>query len=100
MRSNAENAAINSPIQGTASEYCLASLVDIVRWIKEEKIPAKVVIPVHDSVMVEVREDYLTEAAFCVRSMMQGHYSGDVPLVVDQKVGLNWGDLEKLKEAA
>lgn len=97
-RSNAENASQNTPIQGTASEYCLASLVGIVRWIQEEKVPAKVTIPIHDSVMIEVRKDYLSEAAYCVKEIMQGHYSGDVLLKVDQKVGPNWADLEKYKE--
>ena len=100
MRSNAENASQNTPIQGTASDYCVASLAQVVDWIDAERIPAKLIIPIHDSLTLEVREDYLAEAAYCVREIMQGHYSDDVLLQVDQKVGPNWGDLEKYKEAA
>lgn len=100
MRSNAENASQNTPIQGTASDYCIASLARVVDWIEEEHIPAKLIIPIHDSLMLEVREDYLAEAAYCVRGIMQGHWSDDVLLEVDQKVGPNWGDLQKYKEAA
>jgi DNA polymerase-1 len=101
-RAHAENAAINSPIQGTASDFCIASLVECVRWIKEDCVPAKLVLTVHDSLMFEVEESALEEVAYQVDRIMRSWPSAGVPLVVDMKVGQAWGSLQNyaLQDAA
>jgi DNA polymerase-1 len=98
VRSRAEHGSWNTPIQGTASEFCTRSVVECVRWIAEGDIPARVVLTVHDQIVLEVDEEILDEAAFTVRGIMQGWNSGDVPLVVDVDVGRSWGSLKRYKE--
>jgi DNA polymerase-1 len=102
VRITAENGAINTPIQGTANEFCLRSLVEVVRWILEEGVPALLVLPVHDALVLEVREDAVQEVGHEVPRIMQSWDSGGVPLIVDSEEGPSWGTLTKLvlKEAA
>lgn len=99
-RSVAEHGAWNTPIQGTASDFCVKSLIACVRWILEDAVPAKLVLTVHDQLMFEVAEAAIREAAYTVRKIMTGWNSGDVPLEVDLEVGRAWGSLTKYKEVA
>lgn len=97
-RSTAENGASNTPVQGTASDFCLASLVECVRWILETNFPAKLVLTVHDSLMFEVDIDYADELVSTVRDIMQSWPSEGVPILVDADIGLSWGSLFGLEE--
>jgi len=97
IRSRAEHGSWNTPIQGTATEYCTSSLVEVVRWVLDDAVPARVLLPVHDALLIEVREDVLPEAAYQVRRIMQSWYSAGVPLVVDLETGPAWGSLTKYK---
>lgn len=95
-RSNAENGAKNTPVQGTASEFCLASLAEAVNWIEDEQVPAKLVLTVHDSLMFEVRDDAVEDTMRAVPEIMKQWNSAGIPLGVDMKVGQAWGSLEKV----
>jgi DNA polymerase I-like protein with 3'-5' exonuclease and polymerase domains/uracil-DNA glycosylase len=100
-RITAKNNAVNTPIQGTGSEYNLASMIEMVRWIIMEKFPAKLVIAVHDSMVFEVEEDCVDELIFKAKSVMLGWPSAngfEVPLKVDAEVGKSWGSLESYGE--
>ena len=100
-RATAEHGSWNTPIQGTASDFCLGSLVRCVRWIFDDAVPARLIVTVHDSLLFEVRLDALAEVAWQVRRLMtQGWETNGVPLVVDLKSGDAWGSLEKYREAA
>jgi len=90
-----EHGAFNSPIQGTGSEYLVASLSAIVAWVRDNGIPAVVCVPVHDSVILEVEESAVDEVAANVKRIMLSWASGNVPLEVDVDVGPTWGDLQK-----
>lgn len=94
-QSTARNGARNSPIQGTASEFCIASLVDCVDWIEGDGLEdsVKLILPVHDALLFEVREDMVDQTAQVVHEIMTGHNSKDVPLTVDFKVGDAWGSM-------
>jgi DNA polymerase-1 len=96
----AKRSAWNTPIQGSASEFCVASLARSVGRIESEGLPAQLVLPVHDSLMFLVRETHLLEVAYEVRDVMTNYRTGAVPLVVDMEVGPSWGSMEKLKLAA
>jgi len=97
-RQVAEHGSFNTPIQGTASDYCLASLAAVVRWIKENQIPAKLVATVHDSLLIEARIDVAERVANKVVSIMTGWPTmNGVPLRSDIKVGRAWGSLLKVK---
>ena len=93
-RINAENSAGNTPIQGTASDYCVASLAALVRDIVDEGLPAKLILAVHDSLMFEVEAGFASEMADRARAVMSGWPSGGVPLLVDCDQGERWGSLE------
>jgi uracil-DNA glycosylase family 4 len=95
-RSRAENGSFNSPVQGTASDFCLASLCACVDWIREGFLDncVRLVCAVHDSLIFEVREDVLHAVAKKVRNIMTGWPSLGVPLVVDMEVGTHWGSLK------
>jgi DNA polymerase-1 len=98
-RSRAEHGSWNSSIQGTAADYCTASLASVAQWILDECIPAKLILAVHDSLILEVEHDCLDEVAKKVRSIMIGwptlHH---VPLDVDMKIGPSWGSLLKYEK--
>lgn len=95
-RSNAENASFNTPVQGTASDYCVASLIEVVRWLVEEDAPAKVVLTVHDQIVGEVREDFVNEYVDVVQKIMTS-FPSPVPLETSVDVGERWGSLVDLK---
>lgn len=96
IRRNAENAAVNTPIQSTAADFCTASLWPCVSWILDNDIQAKLVQTVHDSIMFEVRDDAVDDVIAFAHRVMTHHDSGDVPLVVDVEVGERWGELSKV----
>lgn len=92
-KGHAERAAVNTPIQGTASDFCLAALADVVRWLLGEAFPAKLVLTVHDSIMLEVAETHADEAAERLRAIMEARPAGPVPVVADIEIGYRWGSL-------
>lgn len=100
QKSTAERASYNTPVQGTAAEFMNASLGAIQEWLEEDHVPAKLVLTVYDSVLLEVREDAVPEVAWNVRRIMQGWNSMDVPIVAEFKAGQAWGSLEGYKVAA
>lgn len=101
-RSQAENGSFNTPIQGTATEFCTASFAKTVEWIEEEDLEpvARLVLPVHDQLLLEVRRDYVQEVASNVRRIMLSHESYGVRVEVDVEHGEQWGELEALEIAA
>lgn len=94
-RSKAEHGSWNTPIQGSASEYCLRALVEVVRLI-EAGLPAELVLSVHDSIVLECRERDVELVAAAGREAMLRWDSKPVKLEADMKVGPTLGSLEKL----
>lgn len=90
-----EHGAHNTPIQGTGSEFLVASLSAIVAWVRDNGVPAVVCVPVHDSVILEVAAEAVDEVAANVKRIMLSWDSGAVPLEVDVDTGPTWGDLQK-----
>lgn len=97
VRQNAENSAVNTPVQGTASDYCISSLDACVRWLVEERVPAKLILPVHDSLLFDVRNDAVEEVLHVVPRIMCDWPSNGVPLSVDAEMGESWGSLKKVE---
>lgn len=100
VRLRAEHGAVNSPVQGTASEFCLASLIDQVNWIEDNNLEndVKLVLTVHDANIFQIRDSLIPEAIPLLRSKMLQWNSLGVPLGVDVEIGPNWGNLKKLEE--
>eukprot|EP01132_Coremiostelium_polycephalum_P014824 gene14824-17965_t len=80
-RAGAERTAINAPMQGTAADIIKKAMVKVDNWLTDSGLDAKVILQVHDELVLEVREDLVAEAAKL-----------DVPLVVDVGVGDNWDE--------
>lgn len=98
-RGEADRAGVNTPVQGTASEYCTASVVALEFGFADSGIDAGVVASVHDSVVVECAIPHMDACAEFMIDVMTGwpSYSPSgvhVPLGVDMEVGLTWGSLK------
>lgn len=99
-----QNEYINTPIQGTASDFTMLSLLNIYDYLEENwKGKARIVSTVHDSIILEVEDnpEYLKEIGnTCVNIMAQTplKYVPDcpVPFVADAEIGYKWGEMYKL----
>ena len=95
IKSKALREAVNHTIQSTASDICQIALAKINRDFKAKKLPANVILTVHDSIVVECHRDYMQEVYHLVKSHMEGVKGKfiTVPLLVEAEWGLNYGDM-------
>ncbi len=89
-RQAAERAAINAPMQGTAADLIKLSMIAVNDWITNEKLETRMVMQVHDELVLEVPDAELETAKNKVPELMSGVAQLDVPLVADVGVGPNW----------
>jgi len=89
-RAGAERAAINAPMQGTAADLIKMAMVSVQNYLDAEKLQAKLIMQVHDELVLEVPENELDDVKKKVRELMQNVAKLDVPLIVDAGVGENW----------
>lgn len=98
-RAGAERAAINAPMQGTASDLIKRAMIDVSRWLSEceaspwdELLQSKLIMQVHDELVLEVVEtelDFVKEKLPQIMAKVDGGLL-DVPLVAEVGVGENW----------
>lgn len=91
-RQAAERTAINAPMQGTAADIIKRAMIDVDQWLSNENIDARVVMQVHDELVLEVREDIAEETARMLCKIMAAAASMDVPLVAEYGIGDNWDE--------
>jgi len=89
-RQAAERAAINAPMQGTAADLIKLAMVSVQNYLDAAKLQTKLIMQVHDELVLEVPEKELAGVKEKVRELMQGVKKLDVPLTVDVGVGENW----------
>jgi DNA polymerase-1 len=89
-RAGAERAAINAPMQGTAADLIKLAMIAVQGWLDKERLTTKLIMQVHDELVLEVPENELAEAKERLRDLMQGVATLEVPLIVDVGVGDNW----------
>lgn len=89
--------AVNAPIQGSAADFMMRSLVATVDWLEGDHIPASIVATVHDSMLIEVEDAWAEDVARTTLSIMEQWDMGPVPLKADLEVGRSWGTLKKAK---
>ena len=94
VRQREEREAINAPIQGSAADIMKLAMLRVDRLLAERRLPARMILQVHDEVVLEVRRDALAETARAVREAMEGAYRLKVPLATEARVGPNWGEME------
>ncbi|MCU7842354.1 MAG: DNA polymerase I [Candidatus Thiodiazotropha sp. (ex Monitilora ramsayi)] len=89
-RTAAERTAINAPMQGSAADIIKRAMLKVDGWICGEKPPVRLLMQVHDELVLEVESGYVDQAIQHLRDAMQGAASLDVPLLVDVGVGDDW----------
>jgi DNA polymerase-1 len=90
LRDRAERIAINAPIQGTAADIIKIAMVKLFKRLKREGLDARIIMQVHDELVLEVAEKDLNRAERVVREEMQNAVKLSVPLKVEVSTGKNW----------
>lgn len=96
IRSYAERAATNAPIQGSAADIIKIAMLRLVERRAEESLRARLLLQVHDELVLEAPAEEVATLAPAIREVMSSAAELSVPLTVDVKVGPNWRDMEAL----
>ena len=88
----AERTAINAPMQGTAADMIKLAMLAVDEWLDEAKVPARMIMQVHDELVFEADASAIEEVCARVSDLMSSVGLLDVPLVVDVGVGNNWDE--------
>ncbi len=91
-RSFAERTAQNTPLQGSAADLIKIAMVRLARALRDEALQARLLLQVHDELVVEAPEDEAEQAARVVKREMEHAAELSVPLVVSIGIGENWVD--------
>ena len=89
-RQGAERAAINAPMQGTAADLIKLAMIAVQNWLDTEKLGSRMVMQVHDELVLEVPESELALVKTRLPELMAGVAELQVPLVADVGTGPNW----------
>jgi len=89
-----ERTAVNTVIQGSAADLIKLAMIAVDRHLSQEQYPAKMILQIHDELLLEVEGTALDSVAKMVREEMTQVMQLDVPLSVDVKWGNNWADCE------
>ncbi|HLV09696.1 MAG TPA: DNA polymerase I, partial [Halanaerobiales bacterium] len=93
-RSFAERTAINTPIQGSAADIMKVAMIRVYKHLKEKEYQSRLLLQVHDELVIETPEDELDRVAREVKEEMEIAAKLDVPLIADVQTGTNWRDKE------
>ena len=94
IRKAAERMAVNTPIQGTAADLIKKAMIEVFAKIKDKD--ARMLLQVHDELIFEIREDLISKYIPIIKEIMEKAITLDVPIIVDAKVGENWGEMDKI----
>ena len=94
VREFAERTAINTPIQGTAADIIKLAMIEVDSNIQAEKTPCRMLLQVHDELIIEVPEKEIKRTAAMVKETMENVINLAVPLKVDVGWGVNWAEIE------
>ena len=89
-RQASERVAINAPVQGTAADIMKIAMINVHKAIKKEKIEAKLILQVHDELILDTPEGEIDAVVNLITDSMMGAAKLDVPLEVDIGIGDNW----------
>ena len=90
QRSFGERVAMNAPIQGTAADIIKIAMVGVNKRLKSQKMKSRLVLQVHDELLIEAYEPELLEVKKLLKEEMEQAVALDVPLEVDMHTGSNW----------
>ena len=89
-RQASERAAINAPVQGTAADIMKIAMINMHKAIKTEKSEAKLILQVHDELILDTPKDEIDKIVNLITDSMMGAANLDVPLEIDIGIGDNW----------
>ena len=96
IRGFSERQSINAPIQGTAADIIKLAMINIHKEIENNIIKASMLLQVHDELVFEIDEKYVEDSIVKIKSIMENSHKTykdfKVPLIVDYKIGSNWGE--------
>ncbi len=96
MRNREEREAINAPIQGTAADIMKIAMIKVDETLRSSKLRARLILQVHDELVLEVPVDQLEDTVKMVRQVMEEAYKLDIPLLTEARSGINWGSMRVL----
>lgn len=96
VRQRAEREAINAPIQGSAADIIKIAMLRLPSELTSNGNMARLLLQVHDELLLECSQRLLAETAEIVQSVMQDAYNLCVPLKTDAKAGINWAEMQSL----
>ncbi len=91
-RQGAERAAINAPMQGTAADLIKKAMIATSAWLKASGVKSKLILQVHDELVLEVPDDEVALIREQLPRLMAGVAQLSVPLVAEVGVGVNWDE--------
>jgi DNA polymerase-1 len=94
IKNREEREAINAPIQGTAADIMKIAMLKVPPALEKAKLKAKMLLQVHDEIVLECPKDELEQAAKIVKETMANAYQLDIPLSTEAKYGDNWGQMK------
>ena len=95
-RNREEREAINAPIQGTAADIMKIAMLHVSAALAKAGLKARILLQVHDELVLECPETELTHAAQIVQQVMENAYTLKVPLETEARSGKNWGEMSPL----
>ncbi len=96
LRNREEREAVNAPIQGTAADIMKMAMIRIPPALQSAGLQARMLLQVHDELVLECPQDELVETARVVQQVMGSVYPLAVPLETEARAGQNWGEMEVL----
>ncbi|HEX9189907.1 MAG TPA: DNA polymerase I [Vicinamibacteria bacterium] len=93
VRMEAERQAMNTPVQGSAADLIKRAMIDLDRELAERKLGSRLILQIHDELLLEVPEAEAEEARALVKDVMEGALALDVPLVADARLGRSWAEV-------
>ncbi len=94
VQSFARRMALNTPIQGTSADIIKLAMIKVAAELKEKQLKSRLLLQVHDELVLEVQRDELDEVASVVKNCMESAYNLKVPLIATMKLGTNWYDMQ------
>ena len=94
MRNREEREAINAPIQGTAADILKMAMIKLLPALKSSGSKARLLLQVHDELVLEVPQSEVKETAALVQKIMSEAVTLSIPLITDAKCGVNWGSMK------
>jgi DNA polymerase I len=92
LRQYAERSAINAPMQGTAADIIKRAMIEVDSWLQSSRIPARLIMQVHDELVLEVADEAIETLVGQTRTHMIRAADLSIPLKVDVGVGRNWDE--------